>query len=120
MFPPLTFLDFSVPVVFVRSFRQASSKFSSSGVEMRRICNYVKLFLGSPTFQVPTLYSTIYWVHLGAVENHDVLLRRSWLLCLTTTIQRTSSRFSRCVMFGCATMYFVFQPFAYSVALNVP
>ena len=46
-------------LIFVRSFRQALSKFSSSGVEMRRICNYVKLFLGSPTFQVPTLYSTI-------------------------------------------------------------
>ena len=58
-FSLLFLLDFSIPVDFVKSFKQAPSKFSSSGVEMRKICNDVKLLLGSPTFQVRTLFSTI-------------------------------------------------------------
>ena len=53
-----------------------------------------------------TVLDYLFFVHLGALENHDVLLSCCWLLCLTTTIQRTSSRLFRCVTIACAPMRF--------------
>ena len=67
-----------------------------------------------------TVFDCLFWVHMGALEKHDVLLRCGWFLCLKTTIQRTSSRLFRCVMFDCAPMPFYLQPFASFVALIVP
>ena len=56
-----------------------------------------------------TVLDCIFWVHLGALENHDVLLRCGWFLCLTTAIQRTSLRLIRCVTIACAPMRFPFS-----------
>ena len=67
-----------------------------------------------------TVLDCLFWVHLGALENHDVLLRCVWFLWLTTTIRRTSSRLFRYVMIACGPMSFSFQPFATVEALLVP
>ena len=56
-----------------------------------------------------TVLDCLIWVHLGALEIHDVLLSCGWFLCLKTTIQRTSSRLIRCVKIACAPMRFPFS-----------
>ena len=56
-----------------------------------------------------TVLDHLFWVRLGALKNHDVLLRCVWFPSLTTTVRRTSSSLFRCVMFACATMRFTFS-----------
>ena len=56
-----------------------------------------------------TVLDCLFWVHLGALENHDVLLRCGWFLSLTTTIQQNSSRLIRCVTIACVPMRFPFS-----------
>ena len=60
VFPLLFLLDFSAPVGFFKVFQAATVKFLFSVVEMSRPWIFVELFLGSPTFRLPTLYSTFY------------------------------------------------------------
>ena len=92
-------------LIFVRSFRQAPSKLSSSGAEMQRICNYGISHIS----WAYTVSERLFLVHLGALENHDVLLRCVWFHCSSTTNRRTSSRLVRCVTFACAPMRFTFS-----------
>ena len=63
-----------------------------------------------------TVLDHLFWVRLGALKNHDVLLRCVWFHCLSTTTRRTSSRLFRCVMFAGAPMRF---PFSHLLAGSV-
>ena len=94
--------------------------FCSRDVEMWRPWIYVNLFLGVSQFPgAYTVLDHLFWVRLGTFKNHYVLLRWVWLICLLTTIRRTSSRLIRRVMSACAPMPFPFQSVVSFVALLV-
>ena len=61
---------------------------------------------------IPGAYTVLdhsFWVRLGALKNHGVLLRCVWFHCLSTTNQRTPSRLVRHATFACAPMRFAFS-----------
>ena len=90
-------------------FRQLSRNISSSGAELRRFCNYVKLFFGLSLSQVSALFSTIYCGYTLARSKSIMSCCVEDLSPLWITIRRTSSRLFRCVVFVCAPMYFPFS-----------
>ena len=110
-FSLLFLLDFSAPVDFCKVLQAAIEQMSLHALwKCEWPCKYVKLFLDlSHISGAYTVLDCLFWVRLGALENHDVLLRCGWFLCLTTTIQQISSRLIRCVTIACVPMRFPFS-----------
>ena len=109
VFPFLFLLDFSVTVDFCNANQAAIEQ-----IIVKRHWNVKNLlsrknvlFELSHVSGAYTVLDCLIWVHLRALENHDVLLHCDWFLCVTTTIQRTCWRLFRCVTTACAPMHFL-------------
>ena len=110
MFPLLFLLDFSAPVDLCRVIQAAFKKslFMRCGNVMALdLCEFV--FGVSHIPGAYTILDQLFWVRLGALKSHYVLLRCVWFPCSLTTIRRTSSRLFRCAMFACGPMPFPFS-----------
>ena len=107
-FSVLFLLDFSVPVDVCKVDQAAieqilvKRRWNVKDLQLRKIVSGLSHISGA-------VLDCLFWVLLGALENHDVLLRCGWFLCLTTTIQRTSSKLIRYVTIACAPMRFPFS-----------
>ena len=87
--------------------RQPMRNVFSRITEIGWSCNYVKLLLGF--YPIPlsgrTVLDRIFWVRLGVLKKHYVMLRWEWFQSMWTTIRRTSSRLFRRVVFVCANTF---------------